>query len=606
LIWIETSAYGGNFINYDADDFDEIALIKNENINLVTERVIALYNRVGGSFLKEHVIVNNTATFNKNEFVNRLECEKFNDDEQLDILAADTDGDVMIYEYFPEVDEFGLTWSYRLPVKNAYYLTSGDFTGDGNIDFCVGGYNVNHTDPSRNYSHFEFFTYSQTEEDFLPLGRLQFDQVQDKNSISSADLDGDGDLELVFSLPPNIYTIDHIDGKFLPTWKGSATGSYNNAAIAVSQTAPEISYFILNQPNGDEDISIVYKTSESVAGPPTPMNFTARALNDAAITLNWEYGSSVDYFNIYRRIDDNTILLDSTSNLQYLDTELETNLEYSYRITAVFSDMDPAESLPTLWKSAIPARIPELESVEMLSLNSLSLSFDLPLSNQAGFVNHYHVNNGIGIPSSANLNSEYRVVILTFSDRFDNYNDYQISLSGLEGRTGVPVADGTYNIDFKEDTTAPEIVEANVLPNKYQIEIVFSESMISSEIEDLSNYTLVLPILDQDNQIITAEYREDSSGCNSLITMQEELKYSSQRYFLKLGEVHDISDNRISNQGNKCRFSLTDIDNLDYLIVYPNPLNLNELAPGGEVGFKFINLPLGQKARNSPVCQKQV
>ena len=40
---------------------------------------------------------------------------------------------------------------------------------------------------------------------------------------------------------------------------------------------------------------------------------------------------------------------------------------------------------------------------------------------------------------------------------------------------------------------------------------------------------------------------------------------------------------------------MTDIENLDYLIVYPNPLNLNEIALGAEVGFRFINLPLEER-----------
>jgi hypothetical protein len=119
--------------------------------------------------------------------------------------------------------------------------------------------------------------------------------------------------------------------------------------------------------------------------------------------------------------------------------------------------------------------------------------------------------------------------------------------------------------------------------------------MASSELEDPGNYSLIFPDIDHNNQLIDQEYREEFPRYFVLLTLEKKMKYTNQSYFLKIENAEDISGNKISNHGNKCRFSLTDIKSLDYLIVYPNPLNLNEIALGAEVGFNFINLPLEER-----------
>jgi len=594
IIWVESNAYGGNFINYDNDEFDEIALVKNETIDSVTKRVIALYNRENNILVKENILINNTPTQDKNEFVNRVESAKLNNNEYNDILAADSDGDIMIFEYDYDTENYSMIWNYRLPVGNAYYLATGDFTGDGNIEFCAGGYNIDYTDPAKTFSHFEIFSFSEIDNDFISLDVLKFDQVQNKNSLTVSDLDGDDDQELILSLPPNAYIIDYVDEEFKPVWKGSSARSYNNIALSVSQSESEDSYFILSALENNTPNSAVFKEAEVFSGPDTPQNFRAAPLDENTVSLDWEYHSPVDYFNVYRDRSGFETLLDSTIDLYFTDHTLELGDSVNYRITAVSLDSDPAESLPTLWKQVTTSSIPELVEIDMVSLNTLRLYFTHPLSNNAVFINHYFVNNDINLPLSVNLASEHMEVILTFSNYFGEYDHYQISINSLEGISGVPVADNTHNFSFQEDTFAPEIVGSNVLQDKRNVEIIFNEAMDESKVEDLSNYTVVFPSIDQDNQLLYAEYQETSEKYFILLTMQENLKYTNQSYFLKIEDVEDLSGNKISNHGNKCRFSLTDINNLDYLIVYPNPLNMKEIAIGGVAEFSFINLPMGE------------
>ena len=61
--------------------------------------------------------------------------ENLDDDNYPDILCADTDGDIMIFEIM-NATQHHLCWTTRLPVGNTYSLTAGDFNGDGHKDFC--------------------------------------------------------------------------------------------------------------------------------------------------------------------------------------------------------------------------------------------------------------------------------------------------------------------------------------------------------------------------------------------------------------------------------------------------------------------------------------
>lgn len=596
VIWIESNAYGGSFINYDEDEYDEIALIKNETINSITRRVIALYNRSNNVITKEYILLNQTPTSVNNVFRNRVESADLNNNGLVNILAADQDGDIMVFEYSEATDEFEMIWYYRLPVENTYYLVAGDFTGDGSLEFCAGGYTLDYNDPAKTFSHFQFFGYDEIEEGFIKLDYLEFEGAWNKNSLLASDLDGDNDLELIFSLPPDAYVVDYIDAKFKPIWKGSSTAEYNNNLMAVPASDSEEAYFLLNsiaQTSGEIETTIL-QASAIFTGPETPGNFTAQPLNENNILLNWTYQDEAESYNIYRLKDGNESVM-SVTECSYLDNEHLPGDSVSYRITAVNNVLEPAESLPTLWKSAIPDYPPQLESITMTALNALKLKFDRPLSNSAFFISHYLVSNSIGYPADVNIIEENTEVLLSFQNYFGEFDQYQISLSGLFGKTGVPVAEDTHDFNFTEDTDSPFITEAQVMPDKRSVKIHFNEAMASTELEDPENYTLIFPDIDQNNQLIGLEYRDDYPAYYVILSLQNEMKYTNQSYFLKIENGEDISGNKLANHGNKCRFSLTDIKNLDYLIVYPNPLNLNEIAMGAEVGFKFINLPLEEK-----------
>ena len=582
LLWEHDQVYGGRLIDYNNDGLDEIALIENKTIGGGTRRVISLYDN---SFESVHTLLNETATFVKNEFI-AVACGNLDNNFSLDIIATDKDGDVLIFEM--EDNEYEMVWDHSLPVQNSYYLQIGDFDGDGNDDFCVGGYIQNETDPAKTFSYFEFFSNAGVNNQYESMGYVSFSNVEQKNSITKADLDNNDDDEIIISVPPNLYIIDYQNGQFIPVWKGFSTGTEQNAIIAFSETDTENAKIITNL-DDSEMKSFLISRIEDFNGPPTPEAFRAQPLNESAAFLSW---ISTDSIMVYRKYQENIQVVGSFSEENYIDVSINQLAGFNvgdtlyYQVTALNENYTPGESLPTLWKPVIPMPVPQIQSIMMTGINELKVFFDRQLSNDAISSSHFTVNNGIGKPSSVNFISEQKGLLLRFSNYFLSLIGYLLTITDLTGKTGVPFPDGDYPFVFNEDTIAPEILFVETLDRDI-VKLSFTEPIISSTVENLENYTLVLPVIDQYNRIEDIEYFEDQNSYYIIIQMVKNLEYSNQSYFLKLDNIEDLSGNKISNNGNKCQFSLTDISDLKHLIVYPNPFNTNEFD-----GVRFVNMPL--------------
>ncbi|MBN2460240.1 MAG: S8 family serine peptidase [Candidatus Cloacimonetes bacterium] len=590
LLWVETNVYGGSLIDFDNDGIDDIAIIKNENIGNTTQRVLALYKRYTNGILKLHTILNQTPTSFKNEFVNRIYCGNLDGDVYQDLLLSDTDGDILIIEKDNYPNEYEVKFYHRLPVGNAYYAAMGDFTGDGLQDFCVGGFSRNYADPYKTFSFFEFFTSTAVNDEYISLGYLSFDQVEAKNSIANADLDGDGDDEIILCLPPNAYIIDYVNGQFKPVWKGDASITFQNTITAISASEFENGKALLPlESAGDVHTSLITKAAD-FTGPPTPGNFTVQPLNENSARLCWGWEGNFDFFNIYRQQNGAVELLDSVTDLRYTDTGLSLGDTLTYQITLVDSQFYPAESRPTLWKQAVPMPVPQIVSIRMAATNILRVEFDQMLNNDAIGVIHYKVNNNVGRPVSVNFIIEKKGLIMTFLKPLPDFGDYELEITGITGNTGVPFPDSVFPFDHQSDTEPPSIIAAHV-KGKQVVKIYFSEAIQEDDIIDLDNYSLVPPSTDSDNEIVDLVYHQafpDSFFVE--VFLLKEMEYSRRRYFLKVSDIHDLVGNVITNNGNKCRFSLTDITDLDNVKVYPNPF-----YPATDTELKFVQLPLGEK-----------
>ncbi len=594
--WTLNNSYGGSFIDYNGDGIDDLALIQNVTMGNITYRVLSLHRKFNNSWQTQYIIYNETETYSKNEFLNRVECCDLDNDGYQDIIAADNDGDVMIFEQPSASEQFQQVWTFRLPVTNADYLISGNFRQPGSFDFCAGAWNYDSKIASKTFSCFVIFTSAGFSNNYVAIDTLYFDEYKENNAVTCSDLDGDGDEELIFALDPNLYIVDYVDtdgdlvnDTFLPVWKGDSDQQYPHTLAAVPALNGNSGHIIANTSlSGEREVNYIEPLTEYL-GPPPIVGFQAVVIDQSSVKLTWLPEPEADIYRIYRKAEDENdwqeVLIAETENNEYLDTGLSTGISHDYRLTAYNSDYQPAESLPTFWIAACPDFPPSLtEPVKMISPWILELVFDQSLSNSAINTGHYQVNMGIDRPASVNFTHQKRGLLLTFRNQILENSGYLLEISGLYSASGILLSTSIFPFTWQEDTYGPHILSSEVVDKK-KVAVFFNEAIDINTALSLSNYHLTTTLADPDNYISSIEPGNEQV----LISLTQELKSSNQPYYLQISGICDLAGNAINNLGNKTYFTLTD-RTLENMVAYPNPFETGKFEE-----FRFASLPLGEK-----------
>ncbi len=585
-LWHDTGISGGIFANYENTNStvaQDLILVK----NLPAYRILQLYKRnpsatgTQPAFDAKNQIQNKTATSQRNTFVPKVACANLDGDTIPDILAADTDGDIMIFEVTSQTT-YNMTWTARLPVPNAYYLAVGDFNGDGGKDFVVGGYQTDLINPNKTFWYFNFFTTTGNDQ-YASVGNISFTEVTSENSISCLDINNDGKDELLLSLSPNMYIVSYVDGKFKPIWRGESLKTYQ--MLAFKEPTSSNVHILVNNVN-DQNVLRSYeiKASQVFTGPMTPENIRITPLNGNSVKMTWKQVDA-DYYQIHRRFNSIETVVGSTTSSEFVDTTLVSGNTYEFAVSSIKNSMQPNESKYSQWKEVIPNPAPRLMQIEMTASNEVKLVFDQALASEAINVGHYQVEPGIGNPFSTIIISESHGLLLRFRRPFPNdVGDFTVKLSGITGVTGVPVEMSEYTFSYAIDCIPPEVVSTEVI-SKNSIQVTFSESLNPEEASLAANYELIAPLGDHENFIKSVTFQDAVATIN----FNNNMMYTNQPYFLIISKVEDLHGNVISNHKNTARFFLTDIKDLSHLTVYPNPINLKEVN-----SIAFMNFPLNK------------
>ncbi len=580
IIWTDSGISGGIIADYDFDGVKDILLVK----NLPAERVINLHKRISSSQVSSSKITlhNTTETDLRNMFVPTVICRNLDNDNYSDILTADTDGDIMIFEATNSTTA-SMTWTHRLPVKNTYYLTSGDYDGNGITDFMVGGYSTDVLDPNQTYWFFEGFTRSSNNQ-YTSMGSVQFNQVMSQNAIQSFDIDGDFKQEIILSLSPNLFILKYIDGKFQPVFYGSSNRTYQIAAWNQNNQT----YFLTNQTNSlDSLVAVIWTKQAPFTGPPTPANLIVKPLRENRVSLTWQTNGA-DYYKIYRKDTNNSEqVISEVTTTAYTDTTVVEGVSYSYAITAYNSAYSPPESNLSQWLVAIPLPQPSATSITMIGANELRIVFSQPLASSALNPGCYRVDHDMGVPLSVNSVLNQYGVQLRFRNIFPVISgSFQLQLLNVFGLTGVAPIQNQYLFSYNPDYTAPYIESSKVMTDKRTVKITLSETIYAESAEDIDNYKLVVPLNDEFNQIqsVSVDYNI------IYVVLKSKLKYSNRFYYIVLSNISDLAGNNIIANQNICRFTLSDVANLDDIVVFPNPVKTGEYQ-----SVNFMNFPSDKK-----------
>ena len=532
--------------------------------------MIQAYKRgTGATVNAKNTLHNNTPTNVRNTFVPTIIVKKLDDDNYPDILTADTDGDIMIFEIVNDNMD-SMVWHYRMPVGNTYTITSGDYDGNGKQDFFVGGYYTDILNPDMNFWYFEGFKNIANDQ-YSSMGSLMFNNVMSQNAIQSFDLDNDSKDEIILGISPNLYIVKYQDAKFQPVFQGASMRSYQIMAWKDANNRP---YFTTNYTVGDSTAFAQWTSEDPYTGPPTPANLQAVPIGSSSARISWIDSGALNY-RLYRKNEaGETVMFDNLTQTHYLDSGLNEGQCYMYAVTGVDTAYNPSESMPGLWQSVTPMKAPELVELQMVSASEIKLVYDQVLAPTALNPGLYSLDHGMGNPLTVNSIASQNGVLIRFRAPLPAIADlFSLSLFQITGTTGVAVSQDILQFPYDPDTEAPKVVSAEVANDHTSVTILFSEPIgATPDPSYLGNYRLHAPANDQDNRITAVQHQNASV----VLSFLSPLKYSNQAYQVFVENVQDLAGNTISPQNRVARIKLSDVTDLNKLKVYPNPVNGSE------------------------------
>ncbi len=375
IIWETPFLSAGTIADLDRDGRKEIIGADNNNDRLM----VFEYDNATNTHVEKAILTNET--LGSNVFAQRFAIDDFDGDGNTEWVAADSEGDLFIYESTSTNNTFRLEWQTQLPLKNVTELTSGDLTGDGSPEFVVGGLLSLPDNPSGPLL-WKFFVFTHTPLGYVMLSEGQRDATiaiaphrRKANSLAIADLDRNGTNNLILATYPNLY-VTQWDGTALrPLWHRRIEKS--PAIFTADLNQNEFDEFYVNLEDGIYRFESILATDPDGVDLIKPWNVEAKPLTQKAVQVTWnaqqnneatgESPASVQPFTVYRAQGEKTEaparnafekIAENLTVPRFLDRHVTKDNTYWYTVTAKHAN--GTETQRTEPVAATPREPPQL------------------------------------------------------------------------------------------------------------------------------------------------------------------------------------------------------------------------------------------------------
>ncbi len=341
-------------------------------------------------------------------------------------------------------------------------------------------------------------------------------------SVVSAVVDGSGDkVHLVTSLHlPDQYMIRVVniqDVENPPNTISESTHIYNVSDV----THPHVDSV---RAEGETNIYVVFDESIDTVSAETVSNYQ---VSPGITILNAEI---------------------ATNNTVNLTTTPHAEGSYTLQLSGVKDLVDPPNSInPPISHSYDVADIwsPTIDTVEFTNERQIDVIFSETVEkNSAESESNYQIFNGITI-FSAELDQDDRTVHLTTS--FHSEKVYYLTATNIKDQATNPntIVNGNKIYEFV-DTFAP-YVESVTAINKNLVDVLFSESMDETSVENIENFN-ISPTISISSAIL------DNDGKTVHLTTGD---HSSGNYTLSANNSKDLAEN-VMSEGSSIPYSFVD------------------------------------------------
>ena len=418
IIWETPFLSGGTIADLDGDGQKEIIGADNNNDRLL----IFEYDGATSTYLEKAVLVNESA--GSNVFAQNFAINDFDGDGSVELVAADSEGDLFVYESTSIRNTFRLEWQMQLPLEDITQLAAGDLTGDGMPEFVVGGLLSLPDNPSGPLI-WKFFVFTHTLNGYAVLsdGTLNATVAiaphrRNGNSLAIADVEGGGHNRLIIAAYPNLYVMQWDGTAMLPLWHRKMDETPALLTAELNQNG--FDEFYVNLEEGIYRFESVFATDPDAIATLMPWNVEARPLTQKAVHVTWdaEENDETDatsgqtrYFTVYRAQGEKEEAPDSDAyekvaeNLtvtRFIDRRVTKDNTYWYAITT--KDGKGNETKRTEPVSATPREPPQL----------IGASYHRPGSDE----HPTQPESPVPLPNTVSMNGNFWVLV-TFDRRMD-------------------------------------------------------------------------------------------------------------------------------------------------------------------------------------------
>ena len=375
IIWETPFLSGGTIADLDGDGQKEIIGADNNNDRLLVYE----YDTPTNTYVERAVLINESA--GSNVFAQNFAINDFDADGSMELVAADSEGDLFIYESTSIRNTFRLEWQTQLPLEDITQLAAGDLTGDGSPEFVVGGL-LSLPDTPSGPRIWKFFVFTHTLNGYAVLSEGTHNATvaiaphrRNGNSLTIADLEGDGHNRLVIAAYPNLYVMQWDGTVMVPRWYRKMEETPALFAAELNQNG--FDEFYVNLEDGLYYFESIFATDPNAIDTLKPWNVEARPLTQKAVHVTWEaeendetageQAEQTRYFTVYRAQGEKKaapaadVYEKAAENLtvtRFLDRRVTKDNTYWYAITT--KDGNGNETERTEPVSATPREPPQL------------------------------------------------------------------------------------------------------------------------------------------------------------------------------------------------------------------------------------------------------